>query len=567
LRRKHFIGTTNSGAFKTDRFLYPFFDCIFKALNRCPMQQRLLALFAFLMPCLIKAQAINTRANSIDVQQYRYQLLLTDASDTIKGNAIIDVLFLKDANNIELDLYNRHENGQGMLVTAVTENNNKVKFSQQEETIRIATFAKAGETIQYTIIYKGIPASGLIIDKNKYGQRTFFGDNWPNQAHHWLPCIDHPADKAAVEFIVTAPQHYQVVANGVQIEETNNDNGFTTTYWKETVAIPTKVMTIGVANFAVQYAGTVDCIPVYSWVYPKDKEKGFYDFAQAKEILSWFIKAIGPYAYLKLANVQSKTRFGGMENASTIFYAEEKISGTRKEESLLAHEIAHQWFGNSATEINWQHIWLSEGFATYLTHMYLEDLKGAETLQQGLQKDRNTVIVFSKTNKKPVVDLSIQNNFTQLLNANSYQKGSWVLHMLRRKIGDDHFNKGLKNYYQQYAGKNASTEDFRKVMETTSGQDLQPFFNQWLYTSGQPQLKWSWQYNADKKTVSITIDQQQAILFQFPLQVMVQSGNEVITKSTNITAVQTVITVPAENKPSRVMLDPNTNLLFEETKQ
>ncbi|MDX1937369.1 MAG: M1 family metallopeptidase [Flavihumibacter sp.] len=531
------------------------------------MQQRLLTLLAFIIPGLLPAQAINTRADIVDVQHYRFQLLLNDANDTIKGNATISILFLKNTNVVELDLYKKNESGKGMLVTAVTENNNTVKFSQQEEILRIATFAKAGETIQYTIHYHGVPANGLIIDKNKYGQRTFFADNWPNRAHHWLPCIDHPADKAAVEFMVTAPQHYQVVANGVQVEETNSDDGFNTTYWKETVALPTKVMAIGVANFAVQYAGAVDCIPVYSWVYPKDKEKGFYDYAPAKEILSWFIKTIGPYAYLKLANVQSKTRFGGMENASVIFYAEDKISGTRDEEALLAHEIAHQWFGNSATEINWQHIWLSEGSATYLTHLYLEATKGTETLQQGLQKDRSTVVAFSKTNNKPVIDLSVQNNFTQLLNANSYQKGSWVLHMLRRKLGDDNFSKGLKNYYQQYAGKNASTEDFRKVMETTSGQDLQSFFTQWLYTPGQPQLRWSWQYHADKKTVSITVDQQQAHLFQFPLQVLVQSGNDVTTKSSNITAAQTIITIPAESKPNQVVLDPNTNLLFEEIKQ
>jgi aminopeptidase N len=107
----------------------------------------------------------------------------------------------------------------------------------------------------------------------------------------------------------------------------------------------------------------------------------------------------------------------------------------------------------------------------------------------------------------------------------------------------------------------------RKVMEATSGQDLQIFFTQWLYTSGQPQLKWSWQYNTDKKTVSITVDQLQATLFQFPLQVMVQSGSDIITKSSNITNAQTIITIPAESKPSRVVLDPNTNLLFEEIKQ
>ena len=119
------------------------------------------------------------------------------------------------------------------------------------------------------------------------------------------------ADKASVEFIVTAPQHYQVVSNGILIEETNLPNNKKLTHWKEEVAVATKVMVIGVAEFAVTLAGTIDnCIPVYSWVYPEDRDRGFYDFAQALEILPFFIKTIGPYGYKKLASVQSKTTFG-----------------------------------------------------------------------------------------------------------------------------------------------------------------------------------------------------------------------------------------------------------------
>ena len=133
-------------------------------------------------------------------------------------------------------------------------------------------------------------------------------------------------------------------------------------------------MVIGVADFAVNLSGTInECIPVYSWVYPEDRDKGFYDYAQAAEILPWFIKNVGPYAYKKLANVQSKTRFGGLENANTIFYSEHSVNGNRQSESLMVHEIAHQWFGNYATEKSFAHLWLSEGFATYMTILYMEN--------------------------------------------------------------------------------------------------------------------------------------------------------------------------------------------------
>ena len=131
-------------------------------------------------------------------------------------------------------------------------------------------------------------------------------------------------------------------------------------------------MVFGAADFAVQLAGEHEGIPVSSWIFKEQKEKGFYDYAMALPVLEFFTKNVAPYPYEKLANVQSKTRYGGMENASCIFYYEASVKGDRSSEALIAHEIAHQWFGNSASEANWHHVWLSEGFATYWTHLYFE---------------------------------------------------------------------------------------------------------------------------------------------------------------------------------------------------
>ncbi|MBK8142123.1 MAG: hypothetical protein IPK57_14870 [Chitinophagaceae bacterium] len=145
--------------------------------------------------------------------------------------------------------------------------------------------------------YKGYPADGLIISKNQFGNRTFFADNWPNRAHNWFPCVDDPADKASVEFAITAPEKYKVVANGLLIQETPLKNKKKLTQWKETVPLPTKVMVIGVADFAVHLSGMVNnCIPVTSWVFPENIE-GFMDYALAKDILTFYTNYIGPYAY------------------------------------------------------------------------------------------------------------------------------------------------------------------------------------------------------------------------------------------------------------------------------
>src|SRR5690554_1879840 len=168
-----------------------------------------------------------------------------------------------------------------------------------------------------------------------------------------------------------------------------------------------------------------------------------------------------------------------MENASSIFYDEHSVTGTRANEGLIAHEVAHQWFGNAATEADWPHLWLSEGFATYLTHVYTEYTYGEDARAAAMAQDRARVAAFAAQQpQRPLVDTAYADP-TELLNPNSYQKGGWVLHMLRRHVGDEAFFEGLRTYYTRYRGHNATTADFRRVMEEVSGQDLGAFFAQW----------------------------------------------------------------------------------------
>jgi aminopeptidase N len=511
---------------------------------------------------------------SIDIRKYSFELTLHDSIDVIEGKATVTIFFKKQATDFELDLTNKDANGTGMEVTTVTIDNNPVKFIHQNDRLKIilSTPAKASSTTNIIITYKGIPRDGLIISKNKYGDRTFFGDNWPDRAHHWLPTIDHPYDKAAVDFIVTAPPKYEVIGNGIKIEESYLGDRKKLTHWHEETELATKVMVIGAARFAIQQSGMVNGFEVTSWVYPQNREEGFDSYKYAPRVLDFFHSHVGPYSYKKLANVQSKTRYGGMENASNIFYFENSVAigpaaegNASKIESLVAHEIAHQWFGNSASETDWHHVWLSEGFATYLTHLYMEFTYGRDRMNKDLRDDRQQVIEFYQKTKLPIVFPTLPDDLLQILSVNSYQKGSWVLHMLRAEIGDEAFWKGLRDYYRIYRNSNASTENFKQVMQEASGKSLDMFFNQWLYKPGHPILEWSWAYDSKAQTLEVTVDQTQpGDVFNVPLELGFYDANQTLlhVETVRLDKKSNKFSIKMGRKPAKIELDPNTNLLY-----
>lgn len=523
------------------------------------MKRLLIAALSFF--CTLSfAQKHYERLASFDVEHYKFELQLNDENDRINGIASVSIRFLKDQAGFSLDLVNESA-GKGMKVNAVMSGEQRINFSHSNNQLNINYAAKAGEFKTFLIAYEGVPANGLIISKNKYGDRTFFGDNWPDRGKNWLPIVDHPSDKATVEWVVTAPSHYQVVGNGRLVERTNINEALTLTHWKSDVVIPTKVMVIGAARFAIQVSGEIYNIPISSWIYPQDREKGFYDYALALPITDWFINHVGPYPYAKLANVQSKTMFGGMENASNIFYTESSVNGNRTAEGLITHEIAHQWFGNSASEANWHHVWLSEGFATYFTNLYMEQKYGRDNFVGRETEQREEIIAFSKEKRVPIVNTAIE-NYMELLNTNSYQKGGWVLHMLRKEVGDEIFWKAIQAYYDQYKLSNALTEDLKNVFEQMSGKELDPFFNQWVMQAGQPEIEASWSFSNGQLNLQIDQKQKENFVFDLEVKITYADGSSEI-RTIPVTQKSLSWTPELNSKPAKIELDPEVWLLFE----
>jgi aminopeptidase N len=522
-----------------------------------------LLLFTSLGSTNLLAQNHHERFDALDVQHYKFDIQLSETTDEIVAKAALRIKFKKELNSFHLDLIKKQADGKGMTVSAVIENNQAVDFKHEGEMLTLTIKpTKLAETRTYTILYKGIPADGLYISENKFGDRTFFADNYPDRGKNWLPLVDHPSDKATVEWLVTAPNFYQTIGNGYLVEQSYFDDDLTMYHWKMDIPISTKVMVFGTARFAVSYSGALKNVPISAWIYPQDKDKGFYDFSKAAAILDYFITHFGPYPFEKLANVQSKTRFGGMENAGNIFYGETKINGTGDIEGTLTHEIAHQWFGNSATEASWHHLWLSESFATYCTDLYWEHQYGRDQFVEKMKSERKTYIDYAASNTVPIIN-PIEDNYLDLLSPITYEKGAWVLHMLRHKIGDVLFWKGIRAYYDTYKYSNALSADLQAIFEEVADQKLKTFFQQWLYQAGHPQLEVAWNNGAGFMQVEMK-QVQKSGLFTFPVAIKMtfEDGSSRV-ESIDMVESDARAEIEVSQKVVAVEIDPETWLLFE----
>ncbi len=518
--------------------------------------------------------------HDMDVIHYDVELVIPPENDRVSARTTIRYLReVAGPHSVTLDF-------TGMSVEAVTSGDRALDFSHDDGLLRFETPGRPGvfDTIQVEVMTRGSPQDGLILRENVHGEPSAFADNWPNRARHWFPANDHPSDKASVSFTVHAPEGRTVLANGIQIGEpeaadparTGGLDGLVTWRWESEVDIPTYLMVVGVAEMVGMDQGLAacgqapasprpdGCIEVTGWAFPPDTAHARHVFRRSAEMVDLYVDMFGPYPYEKLANIQSSTRFGGMENASAIFYSEQAIAEGRDIEGTVAHEIAHQWFGNSVTPADWPHLWLSEGFASYFGPYFWEHTEGQIALRERMDQNRESYLA-SEVTGRPVVDHGAE-NLLDLLNANSYQKGSLVLHMLRWVVGDRAFFQGVRRYYQRHSGGNAVTDDFQAVMEEVHGQSLEWFFQQWLRRAGYPiyQVEWSWDASAGEARVRLSQEQDSDWpTFRMPVELEFQLEGGVHREVVTVADRNWSRSFPLPGEPRQLRVDPDRWLLAE----
>jgi aminopeptidase N len=520
-------------------------------------------------------------APGFDALSYDISLTLPTSGDRITGRTAIEIARTPESGRaLELDLV-------GLRATRVT-------ISVRGTMPRLTTFRQADGKLQITVPpevrtdepftveveYEGVPDDGLILKANVHGEAAVFADNWPDRARFWFPSFDHPSDKARVRFRIEAPAGWQVIANGERTDGgTLGEPADSVWIYEVRVPIPTYTMVIGATSrFAIS---TIDacaaggrsrlrqdgCVVVSSWTFPQDSANGARIFRRAGDMVRHYTGLFGAYPYHKLAHVQSATRFGGMENVGAIFYSEQAIANGTLGEVTVAHETAHQWFGDAVTEARWNHLWLSEGFATYFGMQYFEQADGVARFRELLAESRQGYLDSDVTDLAMVDTMAVpENDLFALLNANSYNKGGQVLHMLRGLLGDDVFFGGIRGFFTRHEHGTALTADLERALEQASGRDLGWFFDQWAYRPGHPVFRVSWTWDANAREAVVTLEQTQKDMwptFRAPVELAFETPGGVERRTGEVVERTTVLRFPLPQAPTAVTLDPDGWLLKE----
>jgi aminopeptidase N len=479
-------------------------------------------------------------------------------------------------NTIDLDF------GE-MTIDSVLYMNKPVRYEQVggKLNVHLPRTMNRNDVFTIEVTYHGRPAEGLILTTDKAGKPSATGDNWPDRVHHWIPCLDHPSAKATVNFKVTAPARDTVVANGQFAGTTNNPDSTRTWGYTESRPIPPYCMIIAVGEYAQAQLPTNMRPPLAYYVPLTDRDVAARGFNSALPALQFFSEKVAPYPYEKLALIVGATRYGGMENSSAIVFSGTLFNTPLDSQPLsrhfnvrrglvevTAHEIAHQWFGDSVSIKTWSDLWLSEGFATYFAALFTERFDGQEAFREYMRRAAKTYLAYEQGRRAPVYDNETE-DLMKLLNANNYQKGAWVLHMLRGLLGDETFFRGIREFYLRHEDKTASTEDLRAALEKVSGKDLKEFFARWVYGSGHPRYEASWSWRMDKTgrgTLKIQLEQmQEDAPFLNPLPVEIVLGDKIQRATLTPTGRASSLLIPLSRRPVDVRIDPDETILKEMT--
>ncbi|MEE4311229.1 MAG: M1 family aminopeptidase [candidate division KSB1 bacterium] len=469
---------------------------------------------------------LNDQERPYDVIWYGLSLRVFPDIQQIAGSVSMTAISGKDGfQEVRLDLYDK------MIVDSVTSDLGKITHIHDDDEliVYLSDAIEQDSGFSFTIHYHGQPvqAGGFAPFRFDFhdGFPIISTLSEPFGAPAWWPCKDDPADKAdSVDIAVTVPQEYVVASNGTLESIADNGDGSSTYRWVERYPISTYLVSVAMTNYVefsdyYRYSDT-DSMEVRYYVYPEHFEAAKQDFSVTVDMISFFSSIYGQYPFLNEKYGMAEFPWGGaMEHQTCTSYGANLITGDNRFDYINAHELAHQWFGDLVTIRDWSHIWLNEGFATYSEALWFEHTGGNQALEDYMKAlDRG----YFPTSVYVTDSTSINSLFSYTV----YDKGAWVLHMLRYVMGESSFFDALVRYAKTFAYGNANTRDFQNICESFYGKSLDWFFDQWVYGSFRPLYTYSWDYiDESMKSIELTIEQTQTNtgLFKMPLDIRLRT--------------------------------------------
>lgn len=502
---------------------------------------------------------ISPNQKKIDVFKYNLSFDLYPEKKMFIANAILTGKVLDSTiQSIDLNFYDNFQ------INKITINDAVSEYENDETRLSIPYNSGMGKEFKIEIQYEGTPKKvgleGFVFGKRN-GISLVYNLSEPNCASSWFPCNDVPFDKTSLDISITNDSGMVSVSNGVLLDITTTGSR-RTYHWRTEYPISTYLVAIYSSDyeyFSDQYFSLdgKDTMKVEYYVLPDKLENAKVDFPGHVKMLDVFSQMFGEYPFLKEKYGVAEFLWyaGAMEHQTITGVSSNMISGKNFFEDTYVHELAHQWWGNAVGPKSWKDIWLNEGFATYSEALYYEAISGKKALQSTMMSKYSSNFSGSLSEPGPFL-------FTRIM----YDKGAWVLHMLRWEVGDSAFFNILETYYETFKYSNASTNDFKNVCEEVSGKNLDKFFEQWIYSKGQIELEYKTESikSENNYLVKIALQQVQEDYeeFYFPLEVKM-TFNDGIEKQYQyeIVSRDTLLEISTDAIPESIELDPDNWLL------
>jgi aminopeptidase N len=502
------------------------------------------------------ATAATANQQSYDARWYDLNLTFTPSTSTVSGTVRMKATVVTGPlSTVDLDFY------ANLVVDSATSGGVAATWTRSGNVLTLALDRPydEGETVDVTVTYHGVPtAAGYFGFTTYYSRQLIWSLSEAYGSRTWWPCKDSPDDKAdSVDVHFTCPSALTTISNGTLVSTVNNGSTVTTS-WRERYPIATYLVFIASYPYTVVsdwYVGTAgDSLPLRFNVSPERASAAASVDAMVKQMIAAYAGRMGEYPFMGEKYGHAEFTFsGGMEHQTTTC-----LGGNAYIESVVAHELMHQWWGDMVTCNDFHHIWVNEGFATYGEALWSESQGGASAYQADMAASAyygsGTIYVPDASDETRVFDSNL-----------SYNKGSWVLHMLRHVLGDSVFFQALRDYRAAHGYRSATTENFRDVCEATSGRNLHDFFEQWIYGEYYPQYSAGWSAAAAAGggyDVTLSLLQTQGWqLFHMPVDITVTTPGTVVTFVVDDSLAAQTFVLHVDAVPSMVEIDRDSWIL------